>query len=216
MYEWLGNNFDQALQRSRFLFNLSYWIMCGLFACRKHLPGVNRIVGLVERRNRKRCKMSLKTTVPERIAVMKKSEIAVTRFLDGYNCAQAVLYAFCDDLHLDADTALRLACGFGAGIARRQEFCGAISGGIMAIGHKYGRGEGQDRTHTEETYQQVKHLISRFEEAQGSCICRNLLHGCDLSTPEGQAYFKENEFNSKVCKGCIETVADTVESILSA
>jgi hypothetical protein len=75
-----------------------------------------------------------------------RKDVAVEKFLAGYNCAQAVLYAFCDDLCLDKDAALKLACGLGAGMARRQEVCGAISGGIIALGLKHGRGEGQDRT----------------------------------------------------------------------
>ena len=97
----------------------------------------------------------------------QRSDVAVEKFLAGYNCAQAVLYSFCDDLHFDKDTALRLACGFGGGLARRQEVCGAVTGGIIAIGLKHGRGEGQDKAVTEETYRQVRELMSGFEAKHG-------------------------------------------------
>ena len=60
-----------------------------------------------------------------------RSAVARQKFLAGYNCAQAVLFSFCDDLGFDKDTALRLACGFGAGMARKQEVCGAVAGGIL-------------------------------------------------------------------------------------
>lgn len=143
----------------------------------------------------------------------KKSELALEKHLSGYNCAQSVLYAFCEDLHLDADTALRLACGFGGGIARRQEVCGAVSGGILAISLHYGRGEGQDRAMTEETYGRIREFMSRFETRHGSILCRSLLNGCDLNTPEGQAYFKANDL-AKVCKGCVATAADTAAEII--
>ena len=93
-----------------------------------------------------------------------KTDIAVAKFSADYNCAQAVLYSFCDNLQFDKDTALRMACGFGAGMARKQEVCGAISGGILAIGLKHGRGEGQEKTVTEETYRKVRELMARFEE----------------------------------------------------
>ena len=53
-------------------------------------------------------------------------EKAVGKMLEGYNCAQAVLYAGCDRLPLEKDTALRLACGLGAGMGRKQEVCGAV------------------------------------------------------------------------------------------
>ncbi len=55
--------------------------------------------------------------------------------------------------------------------------------------------------------------MSRFELRHGSCICRTLLNGCDLRTPEGQRYFKENDLLNKVCKGCVATVVETLESI---
>ena len=136
------------------------------------------------------------------------------KFLAGYNCAQAVLYAFCDELCFDQDTALKLACGFGAGMARRQEVCGAIAGGIITIGLKHGRGEGQDRTPTEETYRKVRELLSQFESKHGSCLCRALLKGCDLNTPEGQRYYKENDLLNQTCKSCVQTVVETLEHIL--
>lgn len=72
-----------------------------------------------------------------------RRDVAVQKLLAGYNCAQAVLYAFCEDLGFDRDAALRLACGFGAGMARKQEVCGAVSGGIITLGLRHGRGEGQ-------------------------------------------------------------------------
>ena len=143
-----------------------------------------------------------------------KIEIATEKFLAGYNCAQAVLYAFCEDLGFDKNTALKLACGFGAGMARKQEVCGAVTGGIIALGLRYGRGEGQDRTLTEETYRKVRELTAQFESEHGTCICRDLLNGCDLGTPGGQQYFKENDLLNKTCKGCVKTVVRTLEKIL--
>ena len=143
-----------------------------------------------------------------------RSEIAVEKFLTGYNCAQAVLYSFCEDLRFDTDAALKLACGFGAGMARRQEVCGAVTGGIITIGLKHGRGEGQDRAATEETYRKVRELMSGFESKHGTCICRALLNGCDLSTPEGQRYFQEHDLLNQTCKGCVKTVVEAVEALL--
>jgi C_GCAxxG_C_C family probable redox protein len=143
-----------------------------------------------------------------------KSDIALQKFLAGYNCAQAVIFSFCDDLGFDQDTALRLACGFGAGMAWKQEVCGAVAGGILTIGLKHGRGEGQDRALTETTYGKVRELMSRFESRHGTCLCRTLLKGCDLNTPEGQRYFKENDLLNKTCTGCVRTVVETLETIL--
>jgi C_GCAxxG_C_C family probable redox protein len=146
--------------------------------------------------------------------VKTQSDVAVEKFLAGYSCPQAILYAFCPGTGLDQDMALRLSCGFGAGIARQQEICGAIAGGIMAIGLKYGRGEGQDRTRTEETYKKVCELIARFETKHGTHICRALLFGCDLNTPEGLARAKQEDFHNRVCPEYVRTVAEALMEIL--
>ena len=106
-----------------------------------------------------------------------RSDVAVQKLLAGYNCAQSTLYPFCDDLGLDCDTALRLSCGFGAGMARRQEVCGAVTGGILALGLRHGRGQQQDKSHTEETYCLVRKLTSQIESVHGSCISCTLMQG---------------------------------------
>lgn len=140
-----------------------------------------------------------------------KSDNATEKFLEGYNCAQSVLWAFAKDLHLDPETALKIACGFGAGMARRQEVCGAVTGGIMVLGLRHGRGEKQDRTATEETYAMTEKLMSRFEAKHGSCICRNLLDGCDLTTEEGRKTFKERDLLNTTCKACVQTIVSILE-----
>ena len=59
-----------------------------------------------------------------------RSEVAVEKFLSGYNCAQSVLYSYCDDFQFDQNTALKLACGLGAGMGRKEE---AITAGRKAV-----------------------------------------------------------------------------------
>ena len=143
-----------------------------------------------------------------------RSDGAAEKFLSGYNCAQSVLWSFAADVHLDPDTALRVACGFGAGIARRQEVCGAVTGGIMVLGLKYGRGGKQDRSATEETYAKTRELMRRFEATHSTCNCRQLLGGCDLSTEDGRKCFKERDLLDKVCKNCVRTVTTILEDMM--
>ena len=145
-----------------------------------------------------------------------KVEIATERFLSGYNCAQSILYAFGPDLGLDGETALKIATGLGAGMARRGEICGAVTGGILALSLKYGRGDQQDRTATEKTYQKTEELMTAFEKRHGSCTCRVLLEGCDLRTPEGQQRFKSADLLHKTCVKCVETVAEEVGRLMNA
>ncbi|MDO4343818.1 MAG: C-GCAxxG-C-C family protein [Eubacteriales bacterium] len=50
-----------------------------------------------------------------------------------YNCAQAVLLPFAEDMGMSEETAMKIASNFGAGM-RRASVCGAITGGLMALG----------------------------------------------------------------------------------
>lgn len=143
-----------------------------------------------------------------------RGEKATERFLSGYNCAQSVLWSFCDHFHLPPDMALKIATGLGAGMARRQEVCGAVTGGILVLGLACGRGEGQDRTATEQTYKKTEELMRRFEEAHGTCNCRRLLGGCDISTEDGRKAFADQDLIHRVCTPCVETVVAILEDMI--
>jgi C_GCAxxG_C_C family probable redox protein len=150
----------------------------------------------------------------ERDQMQNRTEIAVSKFSEGYNCAQSVFYSFCDDLHFDKNTALKIACGFGAGMGRKEEVCGAVTGGIMVIGAKYGRGEGDGTDAREFAYAKTRELMDRFEKKHGTFICRRLLKDCELTTEEGQKHFKENDLANTTCKPCIRSVVGILGSII--
>jgi C_GCAxxG_C_C family probable redox protein len=145
-----------------------------------------------------------------------KSEVAVEKFLSGFNCAQSILYAFGPELGLDAETALKVATGLGGGMGGRGEVCGAVTGGILALGLKYGRGEQAEKSATREAYQKTGELMAAFERVHGSCLCRTLLAGCDLRTAEGMKRFREQDLHHKVCAECVRTVGEILTATLSA
>ncbi|WP_170138003.1 C-GCAxxG-C-C family protein [Anaerobacterium chartisolvens] len=105
----------------------------------------------------------------------KYSQHAIDLFKKGYNCSQAVLAAFCDELDIDFDTALRISAPFGGGMGRMREVCGAVSGMFMAAGMKYGYCDPEDSQAKAEHYKLIQSLASKFKEENGSIICRELL-----------------------------------------
>jgi C_GCAxxG_C_C family probable redox protein len=141
------------------------------------------------------------------------SEIATAKLLSGYNCAQAVLHASRDEAGLGEDTALKIATGLGAGMGRKQEVCGAVTGGILVLGLRHGRGSTDGRSATEQTYLKTRELMDRFAAIHGSCVCRELLQGCDLTTEEGQRRFKAADLLNEVCKPCVQTVVEILEQV---
>lgn len=146
--------------------------------------------------------------------MQSKKEKAVEKFFEGYNCAQSVFVAFCEDLGVHEDLALKIACGFGGGMGGKEEVCGAVSGAIMVIGAKYGRGKRDDKAKKEDTYARTGELMERFSQKRGTYICRQLLGGCDFMTEEGRRLFKEQDLLNKTCKACIESAVSILEEIL--
>lgn len=138
---------------------------------------------------------------------MTKSDIAVNKFKDGYNCAQSVVYSFSEQLGITSDFALKMANGFGGGMGRKQEVCGAVTGGILVLNLLYGRGENEDKEKQEQTYSKVRELMDRFEGKHQSVNCKCLLGGCELLTAEGQERFRSEKLIDK----CHCYVGDAVE-----
>jgi C_GCAxxG_C_C family probable redox protein len=143
-----------------------------------------------------------------------RSEIATEKFQEGFNCAQSVFYSFCDDLKFEKETALKLACGLGAGMGLKGEVCGAVSGGIIVLGAKYGSNKKNQEAATYLTYAKTRELMDQFAEKHGTCICRELLNGCDLTTEAGQKHFFENDLINTSCKPCVQDVVEILEQVM--
>lgn len=131
---------------------------------------------------------------------------ALALFREGYNCAQAVVHAFAAEAGLDRDRALKIACGLGGGFGRAQEICGALAGATLVLGWRHGRGLGEPKDKSEETYARVRALLDGFTAAHGACRCRDLLEGCDLDTEAGQAAYRDRGYRAGRCEAFIAEV----------
>lgn len=140
-------------------------------------------------------------------------DIAAEKFSVGFNCAQSVLFAFCDVLGIDKNLAVKLSTGFGGGMGHMQEVCGAVSGGILALSWKFGRDEKGTRDQTNVTYAKTRELFARFKALHGTCLCSELLPDCDLNTAAGQQKFKDEDLRSTICAQCVRDAVRIVEQL---
>ncbi len=109
---------------------------------------------------------------------------AAELFLSGYNCAQAVAAAFSDLTGLDEKTTARMVSGFGGGIGRLREVCGAVSGMTFVFSCLYGYDDPAEVEGKAWLYKEIQALCGKFQENSGSIICREILKNPDsLPTP---------------------------------
>ena len=132
-------------------------------------------------------------------------------FNQKYNCAQSVLMTFASMGGMEQDTAVRLAACFGAGLARRGEVCGAVTGALMVLGVTQAKPKPEDK---EGNYQLAQEFMHCFENRHGTLLCRKLI-GCDLTTPEGRQWADESGVTRTICPALVRDAAAIVEYMLA-
>ena len=122
-------------------------------------------------------------------------EKAFALFHEGYNCSQAVTAAFAREMGMSEEQALKLSVGFGGGMGRMREVCGAFSGMVLVLSGLYGSADPARKT---EMYAEIQALAARYKQENGgnSIICRELLgldkpEGDPHASPRTDAYYKK-------------------------
>jgi len=134
---------------------------------------------------------------------------AVSHFTQNYNCAQSILLTMQEYWGISLLVEPKIASGFGGGIGRQGFLCGALTGGVMAIGLKYGTNE-PNMQKREKALHLSSELFSKFKEEWGSVCCRDLIR-FDLSTPEGrEKAWAANVFQEK----CLRFVESAVRILI--
>lgn len=141
---------------------------------------------------------------------MTRGERAEQYFRTGYNCTQAVVLAFMDDLNADRETLMAAAHPFGGGMGRLRLTCGAVTGAVMCLGLFF------PALKKSELYALVQEFSRRFEEKNGSIVCGTLLTGAGLKTdrsPQAEARTEEY-YKKRPCPLLIHDAADILEEML--
>lgn len=144
---------------------------------------------------------------------MSRADEAVQCFKNGFLCSQAILSTYCEQLGLDRDIAIKIACPFGDGIARMGETCGAITGAFMLIGLKHGMNVPEDKEAKETSYRLVQEFTDRFTEMYGSIKCKDIL-SCDISTENGRAFAEDHGLFDALCPVFVYDAARIIEELL--
>lgn len=101
-------------------------------------------------------------------------------------CSEAVFMVANDYLgHPVSDDMVRLASGFPVGMGFAGCVCGALSGGVMALGLKYGRS--QPGVETPGMFETAKELHDRFKARRHITCCRRLTRKFQLGSPDHMA-----------------------------
>lgn len=148
-------------------------------------------------------------------SVETKGQTAERLFYEGYNCCQSVAGAFADEMGLPMDTVLRLASGFGGGVGRMREMCGAVSGMVLVTGMLRGYTSPQAVQEKSETYAQVQAIVQHFRAENGSILCRDLL-GLQVGPLSSQPDARTPEYYAtRPCAKLCHVAADILAQMLA-
>jgi C_GCAxxG_C_C family probable redox protein len=126
------------------------------------------------------------------------------------SCSQAIFTTYGEYLSsgkLDYDTCMKIASGFGGGIAGAGNVCGALTGAIMALGLKYG-GSMMEQDVTQASTK----LLKEFTELHGSVLCRNLINYDLITDQDFKQAFEAGAFSK--CPQYVEDVAEFMEKLI--
>lgn len=141
---------------------------------------------------------------------MDRGEIARKAFLEGYNCAQAVVLAFLDEMDADRETMLRAALPLGGGLGRMREVCGTVSGACVCLGLLF------PKAGKSELYALEQEFARRFRERNGSIRCADLLTGAGIvpdTSPNAEKRTAEY-YKKRPCPALAADAASILEGLV--
>ena len=113
--------------------------------------------------------------------------------------------------NIQSDIIPAIASGFCGGMSRTAGLCGALVGGIMALGVLFGRNSSADAP--KKIYALSERLVRDFEKHFGSRNCSDLL-GCDISTRAGEAVFEANKLGKTRCLDITVKTSELVMQVI--
>lgn len=146
----------------------------------------------------------------DRKELFSRAEAIHEGYVAGLNCAERVFLTVRALVETDIPPeAVALLSGLGGGVGGiREGICGAVSGGVTAIGLVHGRPNPPDGNR-ERSYEVTRDFVCQFRTAFGTTVCRKLIG--DLLR-EGTAEAEERrkarcrQYTLKAVRMCLETL----------
>lgn len=112
-------------------------------------------------------------------------KIAEDYYRNGdFYCSEAVVKTIIDEFQIDvSEDVIKMASGFPVGMGGMGCTCGALTGGVMAIGLVYGRSQGKDPEVNKAMELSAK-LYQIFCERHKVSCCKVLTRGMEKGSPE--------------------------------
>ncbi|MBR6207330.1 MAG: C_GCAxxG_C_C family protein [Oscillospiraceae bacterium] len=134
------------------------------------------------------------------------------KLVSSLNCGQIVFSTFTEDTGIPEDQAQLLASAFGGGMYS-GDTCGAVVGGLLALGAVFGTHIPVNPSDMEKMQEKTLAFRERFKQKHGSCLCRDLL-GVDCSTEEGMAIIEEKGLHQSICPHLMADAIEIVEDLI--
>lgn len=146
--------------------------------------------------------------------ISEREKQAVRNFAAGCNCAQSVLLAYADVLGLTQEQAAMVSVGFGGGIGRLRDNCGAFSAAVMLCGALEGK-DGAKKEHRPQTYVRVQEVCRRFTARNGTINCAELLgreKGPEAPVPDDRT---KEYYRRRPCARIIRSACQIIDDMLA-
>lgn len=146
---------------------------------------------------------------------MTRGEQAKEYFMQGYNCSQSVAMAYSDLINMDKDTIAILTGGFGGGMGRMREVCGAVSGAVFILSALNGYNNPADSEGKKALYADIQKIGNAFKNENSSIICKDLLgltsNGFDSPIPNER---NANYYKKRPCQELVKSSADILDNFI--
>lgn len=138
---------------------------------------------------------------------------ATEMFKSGFHCSQVIFSFFAEKYDLDPNLALKISSPFGGGIGGLGKICGALTGGMMALGLKFGYTDPNDTEKKPICKQKTRELVARFLKEYHHTECNDLI-GFDRSDLTSDQLKERRHIFDKICPKFITSVILITEELL--